>query len=229
MHKIAEKIADCLKAKIEGMGIDNINGQDLVEFELWSKIIKNLVCYDKDKKIIEAMDEAEESEEAMKYIEMYENYPEERKGYRGQPRNSKGQFMSRRGYESRMMPDMDYDEMERMRDFDRESGKRYYSSGNMGGSSSSGMSGGSMGSQSASNSGSRGYSESRYDRARRGYEETKAMHNSGSAEDKQLTMREAEKMVNVIFDELEESLSDAPKEVKDMIKNKGMAKLQKIQ
>lgn len=212
MHKLAEKIADCLKAKVEGKGIDNIEGQELVEFELWSKVIKNLVCYDKDKKIIEAMDESEESEEAMKYIEMYENYPE-RKGYRGQRRDSRGRFMSRRGYESRMMPDMDYDEMERNRDFDRSSGKMYYSSGNMVGS----------------NSGSRGYSESRYDRARRGYEETKAMHNSGSAEDKQLTMREAEKMVNVIFDELEESLSDAPKEVKDMIKNKGMAKLQKIQ
>lgn len=235
MHKLAEKIADCLKAKVEGKGIDNIEGQDLVEFELWSKVIKNLVCYDKDKKIIEAMDEAEEAQEAMKYIEMYENYPEERKGYRGQPRNSKGQFMSRRSYESRMMPDMDYEEMERMRDYDRGAGKMYYSgSGSSGGSSSgmssggpssSGMSSGSMG----SNSGSRGYSESRYDRARRGYEETKAMHNSGSAEDKQLTMREAEKMVNVIFDELEESLSDAPKEVKDMIKNKGMAKLQKIQ
>lgn len=234
MHKLAEKIADCLKAKVEGKGIDNIEGQDLVELGMWTDIIKDLVCYDKDKKIIEAMDEAEESEEAMKYIEMYEDYPE-RKGYRGQPRSkTSGRFMrrgdgrrsnGRRGYEDMMMYDEDWEEMERMRDYDRESGKMYYSSGNMGGSSSSGMSGGSMGSQ----GGSRGYSESRYDRARRGYEETKAMHNSGSVEDKQLTMKEAEKMVNVIFDELEESLSDAPKEVKDMIKNKGMTKLQKIQ
>ena len=234
MHKLAEKIADCLKAKVEGKGIDNIEGQDLVELGMWTDIIKDLVCYDKDKKIIEAMDEAEESEEAMKYIEMYEDYPE-RKGYRGQPRDSRGRYMSRRGYESRMMPEMDYDEMERMRDMDRPYGRMGYSGSgssggsSMGGLSSGGMSSGSMGSQGGSNSGSRGYSESRYDRARRGYEETKAMHNSGSAEDKQLTMREAEKMVNVIFDELEESLSDAPKEVKDMIKNKGMAKLQKIQ
>lgn len=231
MHKLAEKIADCLKAKVEGKGIDNIEGQDLVEFELWSKVIKNLVCYDKDKKIIEAMDEAEEAEEAMKYIEMYEHYPEDdRKGYRGQPRNSKGQFMSRRGYD-RMMPDMDYDEMERMRDYDRESGKMYYSSGNMGGSSSMGgsQSSGSMGSQSGSNSGSRGYSESRYDMAKRSYTETKEMHKGGSVEDKQITMREAEKMINVIFDELDEMLQDAPAELKTMIKNKGMAKMQKIQ
>lgn len=234
MHKLAEKIADCMKAKVEAKGIDNIEGQDLVELGMWTDIIKDLVCYDKDKKIIEAMDEAEESEEAMKYIEMYEDYPE-RKGYRGQRRDSRGRYMSnrgRRGYESYMMPDMDYDEMERMRDYDRGAGKMYYSgSGSSGGSSmsnSSSMGGsqssGSMGSQ----GGSRGYSESRYDRARRGYEETKTMHNSGSAEDKQITMKEAEKMINVIFDELEESLSDAPKEVKDMIKNKGMAKLQKM-
>ena len=234
MHKLAEKIADCMKAKVEAKGIDNIEGQDLVELGMWTDIIKDLVCYDKDKKIIEAMDEAEESEEAMKYIEMYEDYPE-RKGYRGQRRDSRGRYMSnrgRRGYEiPMMMYDEDWDEMERMRDMDRMSyGRMGYSSGgsSMGGNSSSmggSQSSGSMG----SNNGSRGYSESRYDRAKRGYEETKAMHNSGSAEDKQLTMREAEKMINVIFDELEESLSDAPKEVKDMIKNKGMAKLQKIQ
>ena len=31
MHKLAEKIADCMKAKIEARGIDNIEGQDLVE------------------------------------------------------------------------------------------------------------------------------------------------------------------------------------------------------
>lgn len=233
MHKLAEKIADCMKAKVEAKGIDNIEGQDLVELGMWTDIIKDLVCYDKDKKIIEAMDEAEESEEAMKYIEMYEDYPE-RKGYRGQRRDSRGRYMSnrgRRGYEHYMMPDMDWNEMEYQRDMDRPYGRMGYASGgssmgssqgqSSGGSSSSGMSSGSQG-------GNRGYSESRYDRARRGYEETKLMHNSGSAEDKQLTMKEAEKMINVIFDELEESLSDAPKEVKDMIKNKGMAKLQKM-
>ena len=186
MHKFAEKIAECLKAKVEGKGIDNIEGQDLVELGMWTDIIKDLVCYDKDKKIIEAMDEAEESEEAMKYIEMYEDYPE-RKGYRGQRRDSRGRYMSRRGYESRMMPDMDYDEMERMRDYDRESGKMYYSNGNMGGSSSmgGGQSSGSMGSQ----GGGRGYSESRYDRAKRSYTETKEMHKGGSSEDKQITLK----------------------------------------
>ena len=230
MHKFAEKMAECLKAKVEAKGIDNIEGQDLVELGMWTDIIKDLVCYDKDKKIIEAMDEAEETEEAMKYIEMYEDYPE-RKGYRGQRRDSRGRYMSRRGYDS-MMPEMDYDEMERMRDYDRESGKMYYSSGNMGVSSSSGMSGGSMGSQGGSrgySDGGRGNSESRYDRAKRSYTETKEMHKGGSSEDKQITMKEAEKMINVIFDEIDEMLEDAPAELKSMIKTKGMAKMQKIQ
>lgn len=227
MHKIAEKIADCLKAKIEGMGIDNINGQNLVEFELWSKIIKNLVCYDKDKKIIEAMDEAEEAQEAMKYIEMYEHYPEDdRKGYRGQPRDSRGRYMSRRGYESRMMPDMNYDEMERNRDFDRESGKMYYSSGNMGGSSSSGMSGGSMGSQ----GGSRGYSdggrdsrEGRSGQSRRGYMEAKE-----KGADKQQKMKELEDYMKSMAEDLTEAIEGATPEERAMAKNKLSVLVQKM-
>ena len=221
IKKMCEKLMDSVNHELDN-GIENVDTKELGEA---IDMIKDLyeakkemyeACY--YKQIMEAMEEHDFEDED-------EIEDEGRRGYRGQRRDSRGRYMSRRGYESRMMPDMDYDEMERNRDFDRSSGKMYYSSGNMGGSSSSGMSGGSMG----SSGGNRGYSESRYDRARRGYEETKAMHNSGSAEDKQLTMREAEKMVNVIFDELEESLSDSPKEVKDMIKNKGMAKLQKIQ
>lgn len=229
IHSMIEKLSEVAKCELD-KGIENVDTKEMGEV---AEIIKELSEAEYYAKISKAMDEAEYGED-YDYMGAYDEH--ERKGYKGQRRDSRGRYMSRRGYESRMMPDMDYDEMERMRDMDRVSYGRmgYSGSGSSGGSSSgmsgggsssSGMSSGSMG----SNSGSRGYSESRYDRARRGYEETKAMHNSGSAEDKQLTMREAEKMVNVIFDELEESLSDAPKEVKDMIKNKGMAKLQKIQ
>ena len=239
---MCKKLEEAVKHELS-KGIENVDAKELGEvvdmikdlYEAKEKIVK--ACYYKG--VLEAMEEHDFEDED-------EIEEEGRRGYRGQPRSQSGRFMSRgdgrrsnrgrssrRGYDDMMMyDDMDYDEMERMRDMDRMSYGRmgYSGSGSsggssMGGSSSSGMSGGSMGSQ----GGSRGYSESRYERARRGYEETKAMHNSGSAEDKQLTMREAEKMVNVIFDELEESLSDAPKEVKDMIKNKGMAKLQKIQ
>lgn len=239
IKEMCKKLEEAVKHELS-KGIENVDAKELGEvvdmikdlYEAKEKIVK--ACYYKG--ILEAMEEHDfEDEEEIE--------EEGRRGYRGQPRSKSGRFMSRgdgrrsnrvrssrRGYDDMMMyDDMDYDEMERMRDMDRMSyGRMGYSGSSMGGSSSRSMSGGSMGSQGGSNSGSRGYSESRYDRARRGYEETKAMHNSGSAEDKQLTMREAEKMATVIFDELEESLSDAPKEVKDMIKNKGMAKLQKL-
>lgn len=237
MHKLAEKIADCLKAKVEGKGIDNIEGQDLAELGMWTDIIKDLVCYDKDKKIIEAMDEAEESEEAMKYIEMYEDYPE-RKGYRGQPRDSRGRYMSnrgRRGYESRMMPDMDWDDMEYQRDMDRNShNKMYYTDGSMSGSSSMGgsQSSGSMGSQGGSrgySDGGRGNSESRYDRARRGYEESKAMHKSGSVEDKKKNMESLEHYMKELSEEMAELIESMDASEKTMVRSKLQTLAQKVQ
>lgn len=227
MHEMIEKLTKCAEMELE-KGIDKIDAEEMGEV---TDMIKDLAEAEYYSKISVAMDEAEYGED-YDYRGAYDEH--ERKGYRGQRRDSRGRYMSnrgRRGYESYMMPDMDYDEMERMRDYDRGAGKMYYSGSGSSGGSSMGSSS-SMGSGQSSNGsmgGNRNYSESRYDRAKRGYEETKAMHNSGSAEDKQITMKEAEKMINVIFDELEESLSDAPKEVKDMIKSKGMTKLQKIQ
>lgn len=217
-----------MKAKVEAKGIDNIEGQDLAELGMWADIIKDLVCYDKDKKIIEAMDEAEESEEAMKYIEMYEDYPE-RKGYRGQPRSkTSGRFMrrgdGRRSYMP-MMYDYDWDDMEYQRDMDRNSHNRmYYTDGNMGGSSSSGMSSGSMGSQ----GGSRGYSESRYDRARRGYEETKAMHKSGSVEDKKKNMESLEHYMKELSEEMAELIESMDASEKTMVRSKLQTLAQKV-
>jgi hypothetical protein len=178
------------------------------------------------------MDEAEESEEAMKYIEMYEDYPE-RKGYRGQPRDSKGRYMSRRGrrmgytqpiYD--MMPEMDWDDMEYQRDMDRNSHNRmYYTDGNMDGSSSSGMNSGSMGSQ----GGSRGYSESRYDRARRGYEETKSMHKDNSAESKQMKMKSLEDYMKSLAEDVTDMVNDMSQEEKSLMKQKMQVLMQKIQ
>lgn len=232
MHKLAEKIADCMKAKVEAKGIDNIEGQDLVELGMWTDIIKDLVCYDKDKKIIEAMDEEEESEEAMKYIEMYEDYPE-RRGYRGQHRNSRGRYMSSRrmGYEEPhiMTTDMYHDYTpEMLRDMDRESGRMYYSGSGSQGGMSGGMSGGSMG-------GSRGYSESgsqsgrdsregRSGQSRRSYMESKEM-----GKDKQEKMKSLEEYLKELSTDVTEMISDASPEEKSMLKNKMSVLMQKIQ
>lgn len=222
MHKLAEKIAKCLEAKVEGMGIDNIEGQNLVEFELWSKIAKNLVCYDKDKKIIEAMEESEDAKEAMKYIEMYEHYPEEeRKGYRGQPRDSKGRYMSRRkGYDE---PMGDYEmtpEMYRMyspeyyRDMDRDAGKMYYTSNSSSGNMSS--QGGSMG----GNSMTRDSREGRNGQSRRSYMETKEMHKGNTPEDKEAKRKELDKWMTDIGSDIKELVHDMSTEEKQTAKTK---------
>lgn len=218
-----EKLSEVAKCELD-KGIENVDTKEMGEV---AEIIKELSEAEYYAKISKAMDEAEYGED-YDYMGAYDEH--ERKGYRGQRRDSRGRYMSnrgRRGYESRMMPDMDWDDMEYQRDMDRNThNKMYYTDGSMSGSSSmgGGQSSGSMG----SNSGSRGYSESRYDRAKRSYTETKEMHKGGSSEDKQITMKEAEKMINVIFDEIDEMLEDAPAELKSMIKTKGMAKMQKI-
>lgn len=218
MHKLAEKIAKCLEAKVEAMGIDNIEGADLEEFGKWTDIMKDIVCYDKDKKIIEAMDEAEDSEEAMKYIEMYKNYPE-RKGYRGQPRDSRGRYM-RRGYDEMMyMPEM-------YRDMDLMDGKMYYTSANRSqGSQGQSNGGSSMGS---SNSGSMGYSdgmmrdskEGRSGQSRRGYVETKEMHKGNTEEDKMAKKRELDKWMSDFSSDVKELVGDMTAEEKTLLKTR---------
>lgn len=140
------------------------------------------------------------------------------------------------------------------RDMDRGMGKMYYtdggSGGNSGGSSGGGQSGnmGGSGMSGGNSGGTRGYSDgyndgysegerngrksggnSRYERAKRGYEEVKETHKGNTPEDKQLTMREAEKVVNVVLDEIDEMLEGASPELKNMVKTKTMSRMQKIQ
>lgn len=142
------------------------------------------------------------------------------------------------------------------RDMDRASGKMYYtptSGGNSGGQSGSSMSGGNMSSNASGSTRGyedgfddgqrRGYSEgyeqgnrdgrsqggnSRYERAKRGYEETKEKHKGNTPEDKRMNMAEFEKVLNIVLDEIDDMLQDAPQEMKNMAKTKGMARLQKI-
>lgn len=159
-----------------------------------------------------------------------------------------------RGYEESFMPmDMMYDHMEYppeyWRDMDRQRMNRlYYTDGsyggnsgqtaNMGGGQYGGNSGGSVrgysdgyndGYSEGERNGRRQGGDSRYDRARRGYEETKQQHKGNSPEDKQLTMREMEKVLGVVFDEIDEMLEDASPEMKNMVKTKTMSRMQKIQ
>ena len=234
LTKMCEKIGDAINHELD-KGIEKVNTEELGEavdmlkdlYEAKEKMVKS--CY--YKQVIEVMEEHdfENEEEIME---------EGQKGYRGRSRDSMGRFTSRgrgrRGYEIPMMIyDEDWDEMERMRDMDRNSGRMGYSSGgsSMGGLSSSGMNSGSM----SSSGGNRGYSdggrensESRYDRARRGYEESKAMHKSGSVEDKKKNMESLEHYMKELSEEIAELIESMDANEKTMVRSKLQTLSQKI-
>lgn len=56
----------------------------------------------------------------------------------------------------------------------------------------------------------------------------KAVHNSGSAEDKKINMREIEKVVDVVMPEIRQMIADSSPEVKSLVKTKTTSELQKI-
>ena len=214
MHKFAKQIMECVKTKVEAMGIDNIEGQHLEELEKWTEIAKNIVCYDKDYNIVEAMKEAE-NEYNMRAIEMYEDYPERRyyDNYRYKTSGrfapkGKGSYMPRRGYDEppyyHMTPEM-YREHEPKyyRDMDKESRNVMY------------------------------YTEpvrmdSRYENAKRGYEESKAMHNGNTPEDKQAKMKDLEAYMKEISEDVTKLISDATPEEKSIVKTKMQTLMQKF-
>lgn len=218
MHKFAKQIMECVKTKVEGMGIDNVEGQNLEELKVWSEIAKNIVCYDKDYKIVEAMEESE-NEDNMRAIEMYDDYPERRyyDNYRYKTSGrfapkGKGSYMPRRGYDEppyyHIAPDMyrDY-EPDYLRGIEYGKGKMYYTEkpehmtdetkyGNM----------------------------SRYDRAKRGYEEAKE-----HGKEKSEKMRELEAYARELAEDVTNMLSGMSTEEKALLKQKFSTLMTKIQ
>ena len=177
---------------------------------------------------------------------------EGRKGYRGRSRDSMGRFTSRgrgrRGYEIPMMIyDEDWDEMERMRDIDRNSG-RMGSSGSQSTQSSGGMNHGGQSSSNSQNTGnSRGYEEGyskgyeegsignqrdsregRSGQSRKGYMESKEIHKGNSADDKQRKMKELENYMKDLSEDVTEMITDMSPEEKSMLKSKMQVLIQKI-
>ena len=217
IHKMQECLTEKAVNELE-KGIENVDtsemGQvvdmikDLAEAEYHSIISKAMKKADEeeeeyDKELLRAL-KAEYGEEGGRRF--YDEYRYKTTG-RYAPKG-KGTYVGRRGYEEppyyHMNPDMYREHTpEYYRDMDRENGRLYFSEPIT--------------------------MESRYDKAKRMYTETKEKHNSGSVEDKQLTLKEGEKMLNVIIDELMEMVRDATPEMKNMIKTKGMSAMQKIQ
>lgn len=132
MHKWAKTMAECLKNEIEAIGMNNLSSEQICDVKNWSEIIKNITCYDKDYKIIEAMDKAEH-EDNMDMIEQYTDYPV--KHYRGRMRDSRGRFMyTETPYVNDPMQNdmrnysdgMHNNSMNRGRDMDVSRGRMYY-------------------------------------------------------------------------------------------------------
>lgn len=112
MHKFAKKIMECVKTKVDGIGIDNIEDKHLEELKMWACIAKDISEYDYYYHITEAMEDAD-NEYGVNYDEQGPKY------YGGRNRSPRtGRFI--RGYEEKIM-DRDRD-MDRMTD-----GRMYYS------------------------------------------------------------------------------------------------------
>ncbi len=221
---IEEKLAEAIRCEFD-KGIENVNTaemgkatdmlKDAAEAEYYARIAKAMEKADSedeeaDKHMLRQLKEEYGEDDGRRY---YDNYRYMRTG-RFAPKG-RGTYMPRRGYETpieyHMTPEMYRDhDAEWYRDMDRKSRNVMYFSEPM------------------RNSDGEKRVESRYDRAKRMYTETRDMHKSGSVEDKQITLKEGEKMLGVIFDEIEEMLADAPSELKNMVKTKGLARLQKI-
>lgn len=231
MHKWAKEMLECVKSKVEAIGIDNFEGQNLDDLKDFTEIAKNIVCFDKDYRIIEAMDKAENEEEIMEMIERYEDYPERRyyddyrykRTGRFAPKG-KGTYMPRRGYEEppyyHMMPNQyimemdDYKEHspEYWRDLDRKSGRMYYTEPTKDGKTPE-----------------MPMNESRYDKAKRMYTETKDMHKAGTTEDKQAKMRSLEAYTKELAEDVTEMITDMSAEEKNLLRTKMQTLAQKIQ
>jgi hypothetical protein len=212
IHDMVEKLTKCAEMEFE-KGVENVDTKEMGEVV---DIIKDLCEAEYYAKISKAMDEAEYGED-YDYKGAYDE--NSRKGYRGQPRDSKGRYMSRRrGYEE---PMGDYEmtpEMYRMyspeyyRDMDRMDGKMYYTSNSSSGNMSN--QGGSMG----------GQQTSRTENARRGYVEAKEMHKGNSAEDKETKRKELDKWMTEFSSDVKQMVGEMSPEEKTVLK----AKLQNL-
>ena len=226
IHSIIERLSECVKCEVD-KGIYQVDTKEMGEV---ADIIKDLCEAEYYAKISKAMDEAEYGED-YDYMGAYDE--NERKGYRGQRRDSRGRYMSRRGYESPMMMHDD------MREKDYMDGRMYYggstggNSSNMGGSS-SGMSGGSNrgysegGQMSSRMQRDGGESESRYDRAKRGYEESKNM-NDTSADGKRKSMENLESYMKELSEDMTQFVGKMDANEKAMVKSKLQTLMTKIQ
>lgn len=206
MHKWAKQIMECVKAKVEAIGLDNFEGQNLDDLKDFTEIAKNIACFDKDYRIVEAMEKSEENEDIMRMVEQYEDYPDRR--FYDNYRYANGRFApkgrgTRRGYIEppyyHQMPDdyrtwEDKPMQERMRDLDRMSGRMHYTE---------------------PTTATRDSREGKSGMMRRSYIEAKEMH-----KDKDTTMQELEKYLKGVSEDITDVIGSMTPEERSMLKSK---------
>lgn len=206
MHKWAKQIMECVKAKVEAIGLDNFEGQNLDDLKDFTEIAKNIACFDKDYRIVEAMEKSEDNEDIMRMVEQYEDYPDRR--FYDNYRYANGRFApkgrgTRRGYIEppyyHQMPDdyrtwEDKPVQERMRDLDRMSGRMHYTE---------------------PTTATRDSREGKSGMMRRLYIEAKEMH-----KDKDTTMQELEKYLKGVSEDITDVIGNMTPEERSMLKSK---------
>ena len=202
MHKWAKQIMECVKAKVEAIGLDNFEGQNLDDLKDFTEIAKNIACFDKDYRIVEAMEKSEDNEDIMRMLEQYEDYPDRR--YYDHYRYANGRFApkgrgTRRGYEEPPYYHM-YPEAEHIRDMDRDYGKMYYTEPMAGNT--------------------QHMSESNYDRAKRNYAETKEMHKNNTPEDKEHKMKALDGYIKELGGDITQLIGDMTAEERNLMRTK---------
>lgn len=211
MHKWAKQIMECVKAKVEAIGLDSFEGQNLDDLKDFTEIAKNIACFDKDYRIVEAMEKSEDNEDIMHMLEQYEDYPDRR--FYDHYRYANGRFAPkgkgtyRRGYEEPPYMHM-YPEAEHMRDMDRDYGKMYYTEPMTGNT--------------------QHMSESGYDRAKRNYTETKEMHKANTPEDKEHKMKSLDSYTKELASDITGMVADMSAEEKNLLRTKLSTLVSKI-
>ena len=208
MHKWAKQIMECVKATVDGIGIDNFEGQNLDDLKDFTEIAKNIACFDKDYRIVETMEKSEDNEDIMRMLEQYEDYPDRR--YYDHYRYANGRFAPkgkgtyRRGYEEPPyyhMP-INYNDPEYMRDMDKGMGRMYYTEPVVSDNSSSHT------------------IESGYDRAKRNYTETKEMHKNNTPEDKEHKMKALDGYIKELGGDITQLIGDMTAEGRNLMRTK---------
>ena len=204
IHKMIECLTEKTLCELD-KGVENVNTEEMGEAV---DMIKELCEAEYKAVIVKSMKKADEEEEEYNkelLRALKGEYGEEGgRRYYDEYRYANGRFAPkgrgiRRGYTEPPyyhMP-LNYNDMEYMRDMDKDRGKMYYSEPI-----------------------APHVSESNYDRAKRHYTETKEMHKGGSTEDKEHKMKALDMYIRELSGDISELLNDMTPDERNLLRTK---------